>query len=159
MLDDAFVLQCMRYRARSQRYIINVRCPKPEDAEGFVRSSDSPSEPEWPEELKAQHRRLWPSLSSLEQQLLANWRAKHFESNGNGTPASDSGCAVEQINSKQHAKPSQQLWKLLRVVEAEGALSAAHRAEKLGWAKLKYLKIYASWKRRFQLRQSLQQTS
>ena len=122
MLDDAFVLQCMRYRARSQRYIINVRCPKPEDAEGFVRSSDSPSEPEWPEELKAQHRRLWPSLSSLEQQLLANWRAKHFESNGNGTPASDSGCAVEQINSKQHAKPSQQLWKLLRVVEAEGAV-------------------------------------
>ena len=51
MLDDAFVL---RYRARSQRYLINVRCPKPEEAEGFMRSG---AEPEWPEEMKAQHRR------------------------------------------------------------------------------------------------------
>ena len=49
MLDDAFVL---RYRARSQRYLINVRCPKPEEAEGFVQK-----EQEWPEEMKAQHRR------------------------------------------------------------------------------------------------------
>ena len=85
MLDDAFVLQCMRYRARSQRYLINVRHFTPEKAEGFVRSGDSPAEPEWPEELKAQHRRLWPSLSSQEQRLLANWRAKHFECSWNGT--------------------------------------------------------------------------
>ena len=121
MLDDAFVLECMRYRARSQRYLINVRHFTPEKAEGFVRSA-SPAEPEWPEELKAQHRRLWPSLSSQEQRLLANWRAKHFECSWNGTPASDSGCAVEQINSKQHTGPShspQRLWKLLRVVEAQ----------------------------------------
>jgi len=54
--------------------LINVRCPKPEEAEGFMRSG---AEPEWPEEMKAQHRRLWPLLSSQEQQLLA-WRAKHF---------------------------------------------------------------------------------
>ena len=113
MLDDAFVLRCMRYRARSQRYVINVRCPKPEEAEGFVQK-----EQEWPEEMKAQHRRLWPLLSSQEQQLLANWQAKHF---GNGTPASDSGCV-------------QQLWKLLRVVEAEGTLSpTAKRKEQNTW--------------------------
>lgn len=116
MPDDAFVLQCMRYRTiSSMSDAPNQRKP------GFVRSSDSP-EPEWSEELKAQHRRLWPSLTPQEQQLVANWRAKHFESNGNGTPTSDSGCAVEQINSKQHTGPSkslQQLWKLLRVVEAE----------------------------------------
>jgi len=114
MLDDAFVLRCMRYRARSQRYLINVRCPKPEEAEGFMRSG---AEPEWPEEMKAQHRRLWPLLSSQEQELLANWRAKHF---GNG-PVSDSGCV-------------QQLWKLLRVVEAEGTLSpTAKRKEQNTW--------------------------
>ena len=110
MLDDAFVL---RYRARSQRYLINVRCPKPEEAEGFMRSG---AEPEWPEEMKAQHRRLWPLLSSQEQQLLA-WRAKHF---GNG-PVSDSGCV-------------QQLWKLLRIVEAEGTLSpTAKRKKQNAW--------------------------
>jgi hypothetical protein len=114
MLDDAFVLHCMRYRARSQRYVINVRCPKPEKAEGFVLSSE---EPEWPEELKAQHRRLWPSLSLQEQQLLANWRAKHFESSGNGAPASDSGCA-------------QQLCKLLHIGEAEGTLIPTAKRKK-----------------------------
>jgi hypothetical protein len=42
MLDDAFVLRCMRYRARSQRYLINVRCPKPGEAEGFMRSGAEP---------------------------------------------------------------------------------------------------------------------
>ena len=89
--------------------LINVRCPKPEEAEGFVQK-----EQEWPEEMKAQHRRLWPLLSSQEQQLLANWQAKHF---GNGTPASDSGCV-------------QQLWKLLRVVEVEGTLSATAKRQK-----------------------------
>jgi hypothetical protein len=115
MLDDAFVLRCMRYRACSQRYVINIKCPKPEEAEGFVRSSDSP-EPEWSEELKAQHRRLWPLLSSQEQQRLANWRAKHFESSGNG--ASDSPAVL------------QQLWKLLRVVEAEGTLSPTAKRQK-----------------------------
>jgi hypothetical protein len=122
MLDDAFVLQCMRYRAHSQRYVINVRYPTPEEAEAFVRSGDSPAEPEWPEELKAQHRRVWPSLSSQEQRLLANWRAKHFECSCNETPASDSGSALEQINGKHHTGPNnspRQLWKLLRVVEAE----------------------------------------
>ncbi len=122
MLDDAFVLQCMRYRARSRRYLINVIYPKQEEAVGFVRSGVSSAEPEWPEELKAQHRRLWPSLSSQEQRLLANWRAKHFECSWNETPALDSSCAVEQINSTPHMaspKPAQQLWKLLRVVEAE----------------------------------------
>jgi hypothetical protein len=36
MLDDAIVLQCMRYRARSQRYLVNVKYPKPEEAEQFV---------------------------------------------------------------------------------------------------------------------------
>ena len=41
MLDDAFVLQCMRYRARSQRYLINVRYPTPVEAEAFVRSGHS----------------------------------------------------------------------------------------------------------------------
>ena len=122
MLDDAFVLQCMRYRARSQRYLINVRYPTPVEAEAFVRSGHSPAEPEWPEELKAQHRRMWPSLSSQEQRLLANWRAKHFECSRNGVSASASNCAVEQINGKQHTGPNnsqQQLWKLLRVLEAE----------------------------------------
>jgi hypothetical protein len=121
MLDDAIVLQCMRYRARSQRYLVNVKYPKPEEAEQFVQG-ESPAAPEWPEELKAQHRRLWPSLSSEEQRLLANWRAKHFECSWSGTPARDSGRAVEMINSKQHtgpSKPSQQLWKLLGVLEAE----------------------------------------
>ena len=94
--------------------LINVRCPKPEEAEGFMRSG---AEPEWPEEMKAQHRRLWPLLSSLEQQLLANWRAKHFR---NG-PASDAGCV-------------QQLSKLLRVVEAEGTLSpTAKRKKQNAW--------------------------
>jgi hypothetical protein len=121
MLDDAIVLQCMRYRARSQRYLVNVKYPKPEEAEQFVQG-ESPAAPEWPEELKAQHRRLWPSLSSEEQRLLANWRAKHFECSWSGNPARDSGRAVEMINSKQHtgpSKPSQQLWKLLGILEAE----------------------------------------
>ena len=125
MLDDAIVLQCMRYRARSQRYLVNVKYPKPEEAEQFVQG-ESPAAPEWPEELKAQHRRLWPSLSSEEQRLLANWRAKHFECSWSGNPARDSGRAVEMINSKQHtgpSKPSQQLWKLLGILEAEDSIS------------------------------------
>jgi hypothetical protein len=53
-------------------------------------------------------------LSSQEQQLLANWRAKHG-------PASDAGCL-------------QQLSKLLRVVEAEETLSpTAKRKEQNTW--------------------------
>ena len=42
MLDDAFVLQCMGFRARSQRNLVDVRHPKPEKAEGVVRTSASP---------------------------------------------------------------------------------------------------------------------
>jgi len=84
--------------------LINVRCPKPEEAEGFMRSG---AEPEWPEEMKAQHRRLWPLLSSQEQQLLA-WRAKHF-----GKHQLSEFCPPEAPSWLCRAKPPKQMRRIL----------------------------------------------
>jgi hypothetical protein len=61
-------------------------------------------EPEWSAERKAQYEEAWPLLTAEEQELLATWRKKHFDSR----PASAPKSAPKSEPPKPKPRPSNQ---------------------------------------------------
>jgi len=74
---DAYVLHAMRQSAYARRYAQDRGWETGENEDVKIDSGDC-VEKEWPDEMKAQYRKMWPKLSAEDQKVLAKWRAKHF---------------------------------------------------------------------------------